>query len=291
MLQITNLNKNFGDVNIIENISLTFLPQKIYGILGTNGAGKSTMLRTIAGIYKQDSGTITYNNEEVYENVIAKQNIFYIPDENIYLPRNTIKSNLSYYKNIYGEDMFSKDVFERLQVLFNLDINKDIKSFSKGMRKQAILLLSLSFTPEYLILDETFDGLDPLIRIKVKKFLIELCYEKNMCLIISTHSISDIENLANEVIVLNDKTVSIQKNDATENNKYYKVQLALKTDIDLESLPLNIKNVTKLGSIYTIIFENSVEEIENAISKLSPLVFDICTLSLEELFMYEVEGF
>lgn len=289
MLEVKNLYKNFDDNSILESINLSFEEKKIYGILGTNGAGKSTLLRTIAGIYKPNDGRIVLNGNDVFENIDAKAQIFYIPDENIYLPRRNIVKCLAFYKSIYNS--FDQEIFDSLQELFNLNLEKDIKSFSKGQKKQAILLLTLSFNPSYVILDETFDGLDPLVRIKVKKYLIELAESKNICLIVSTHSIGDIENLADEIIVINDKTVSFKKNQQKESNKFLKVQLCFNDDVDLNELPLSIKKSTTVGSVTTVIFENSIEEITDIIKPLNPLVFDISPLTLEEIFMFEVEGF
>ncbi len=289
MIKVSNLTKSFDSNLILENINIAFEKSKIYGLLGTNGAGKSTLLRTISGIYKPNVGEVTLDDKNVFENTTAKREIFYIPDENIFLPRKTIDSNVSYYKTIYKN--FDQNVFDKLQELFNLDIKKDIRRFSKGMKKQAILLISLSFTPKYIILDETFDGLDPLIRLKVKKFLIALVEEKELCIIVSTHSISDIEHLADEIIIVNNKSILYKKTQENENDRFLKVQICFKEETDLQSLNLNIKKATTIGSINTIVFENTYEEIEKVITPLEPIIFEVCNLTLEEIFTYEVEGF
>ncbi len=289
MIKVSNLSKSFDNKIILENINITFLKSKIYGLLGTNGAGKSTLLRTMSGIYKADKGTVTLENTNIFENTDAKSKILYIPDENIFLPRKSITANINYYKCFYKN--FDQKIYDDLKNIFKLDVNKNINTFSKGMKKQAILLISLSLNPSYIILDETFDGLDPLIRVKIKKYLLALVEEKGLCIIVSTHSISDIENLADEIIIVNDKSISYKKIQLEDNNKFYKAQLCFNEDIDFSSLNLNIKKFTKLGSIYTVIFENTINEIEEVINPLNPLVFDVCNLTLEETFMYEVEGF
>ncbi len=288
MIKIQNLTKNFSNIKILDDISLEFEPSKIYGILGTNGAGKSTLLRTIAGIYKADKGMVLLNNRNVFENIDAKSEIFYIPDEEAYFPKNNISDCIKYYKVLYKS--FDNEVYNTLQDLFKLDQNRDIKSFSKGMKKQALLLITLSFVPKYIILDETFDGLDPLIRMKVKKQLIDLVEEKQICLIVSTHNISDIENLVDTLIIVNKNKVLINDNFDDKDQKYYKVGVCFKENFDVNTLPLQIKDVKTLGSIYTIIFENKKEDIEKEINSLNPIVFDIVPLTKEELFMLEVEG-
>lgn len=288
MLEVKNLYKSFDDNLILENISLNFETSKIYGILGINGAGKSTILRTLSGIYIGDKGCVTLDNEDVYENIKAKSEIFYLPDENTYLPCETIDSNIKYYKTIYNT--FDNDLYESLNDLFKLDTKKSLKSFSKGMKKQAQLMITLSFVPRYLILDETFDGLDPLIRIKIKKYLIDIVEEKNICIIISTHNISDIENLIDFLVIVNNKKVEVSNVFDGENEKYFKAQLCFKGDFDINDIKLNFKEKNKIGSIHTIIFENSKEEIEREINKHNPIVFDITNVTKEEFFMLEVEG-
>ncbi len=285
MIEVKNMSKSFDSRTIIKDFNLTFDEGKIYGILGTNGAGKSTLLRTIAGIYKADSGTLLLDGSEIYENINAKSQIFYIPDENTFFPEKTIDKCIEFYKLVYKN--FNTEIFEKLKELFKLETNRDIKSFSKGMKKQALLILSLSFLPKYLILDETFDGLDPLIRVKVKKFLIELVDEYGICLIISTHNITDIENLVEELIIINNQTVIV--NDLTT-DKYLKVQVAFPENFDINLLDLNVKSASALGSVHTIIVSNTNEEIQKVINPLNPLIFDVYPLTKEELFMLEVEG-
>ncbi len=288
MLRAENLTKKFSNVKILDNINIEFAPAKIYGILGTNGAGKSTLLRTLSGIYKSDGGKATLNNSDVYENIDAKSQIFYIPDEEAFFPKHNITECIKFYKTLYST--FDIEIYNSLHALFKLDEKRDIKSFSKGMKKQALLLITLSFVPKYIILDETFDGLDPLIRVKVKKFLIELVEDKDICLIVSTHNISDIESLVDTLIIVNENKVLINDSFDDEDQKYYKVGVCFKNEFDVNTLGLNVKDIKTLGSIYTIIFENEKSEIEKAIRQLNPIVFDIVPLTKEELFMLEVEG-
>lgn len=289
MLKIENLCKNFDNTPILENIDITFETGKIYGLLGTNGAGKSTLLRTISGIYKPTSGSVKLDSNDVYENELCKSEIFYIPDENIFLPRKNINKCLDFYKVFYSN--FNEKVFNELQDIFNLDLSKDIKSFSKGMKKQAMLLMVLSFTPKYIILDETFDGLDPIVRLKVKKYLISLAFDENICLIVSTHSITDIENLADEIIFLDKKSVTyhIKQNNDEYDDTHYKVQVCFETDIDDLNSSLNILHHSKIGSVNTFILNNSKSDITEIIGKYNPIIFDINSLSVEETFMYIID--
>lgn len=285
MIEVINLSKSFDDKLVIDNLNLVFEKNKIYGILGINGAGKSTLLRTISAIYKADKGNVTMDNEEIFENISKKSKIFYIPDENVHFPEKNIEKCIAFYKNFYNS--FDEELFNRLKEVYNINTKSDIKSFSKGMKKQAQLIISISFSPEYLILDETFDGLDPLIRTKTKKLLIDLVDEKGMCLIISTHNVSDIENLIDQLVIINNKNVIINNLDS---NKFLKIQLVLQNEIDINTFGLNIKSHSQLGRVHTIIVENTNEEVDKIILPYIPVVYDIHALTKEEIFMAEVEG-
>ncbi len=285
MLEAKKMSKYFDDRIILDNFNISFQSGKIYGLLGTNGAGKSTFLRTLSGIYEPTDGSVLLDNEIIFDNEIAKSKIIYIPDENVYFPEKSVDESIEFFSNIYGE--YDKELYEKLKLLFNLDTKRDVKSFSKGMKKQALLMMHLVFKPEYIVFDETFDGLDPFIRIKLKEFLIELVEETGICLIISTHNIADIENLVDELIIINNKTLVL---DNIEEEKYLKTQLAFSDDVDVYNLGLNIVNFKRFGSVYTLIVKNSREELDSMILARNPLVYDVYKLTKEELFIQEVEG-
>ncbi len=285
MLEIKNMSKSFDDNVIIDNFNVCFETGKIYGILGTNGAGKSTFLRTISGIYKPTKGEVKLDGEDVFCNELPKSEIIYIPDENVYFPEKSIDSSIKFFSNIYGE--YDKGLYEELKKLFGLDTKKDVKSFSKGMKKQALLMIHLVFKPKYVIFDETFDGLDPFIRVKLKEFLIGLVEELGICLIVSTHNISDIENLIDELIIINNKTLVLEN---PNEDKYLKAQLAFSNEVKIDELKLNILSNKSFGSVSTIVVKNTREELDEAIKPLNPLVYDVYQLTKEEIFIQEVEG-
>ncbi len=201
MLEVKNLVKKFDEKVVLANINYSFENGKIYGLVGINGAGKSTLLRTMAGIYKGTTGEVTYNSENVYDSKVAKANIFYLPDETYSIIQPTIEKYIVFYEKIYGKRR--QERYEKLKEFFDLDINAKIVKFSKGMKKQALLFIFLCFDMEYLLLDETFEGIDPVIKSKITRLLLEEVESRGLTLIISSHNINELETMCDEILLLN----------------------------------------------------------------------------------------
>ncbi len=286
MLKIENLSKSFDNKLIYKDISIIFEEQKIYSIFGINGAGKSTFLRTISGIFIQDSGNITLDGRDVQKDTSCKEDIFYIADEEINFPRKNIDECIEFYKCFYRT--FSRETFVGLQEIFKLNTKENINNFSKGMKKQAILLTILPFLPKYLILDETFDGVDPLIKVKLKKYLIDLVETENITLIVSSHNISDIENFADDFYVLDKNTLMVNFIENIEN--YQRVEFLLPDGILLESLGLNVLESRKIGRSYSLLVKNKKEEIFSKLNAFNVTDIELSEITKEELFLQEVEG-
>lgn len=286
MLEIKGLNKEFGDKTALENINYTFEKGKIYGLIGINGAGKSTLLRIMAGIYKATSGEVTWCGEDVYDSVNAKKNIFYICDENPPLVKNTIDEYIKFYEVVYGE--VDKEKYHKLKEFFKLDTEENIKKFSKGMKKQAFLFINLCFEMDYLLLDETFEGIDPVIRSKIKKLLLEEVAERNIALIISSHNINELESLCDHIIMINDNKL---ENNDIEREDMFKAQIAFKDEVDILGIEnVEIIKIDKNGSVYTVIVRGNREDINKYFESLDPAIYDLFSLSAEEMMVYKVEG-
>ncbi|MFV0519258.1 MAG: ATP-binding cassette domain-containing protein [Lachnospirales bacterium] len=286
MLKIENLSKSFGDKIIYKDINIEFLQERIYAVFGINGAGKSTFLRTIAGIYKQDEGKIFFEDKDIFIDFSYRNDIFYIADEEVFFPRKNIKECIDFYKCFYNS--FCEDTFINLQDIFKLSLKDSITTFSKGMKKQAILLILLPFLPKCIILDETFDGVDPLIKVKLKKYLIDLVEEKNICIIVSSHNISDVENFADEFYIMDSNNLN-QAFTETE-DKYNRVDIILSNDIDINTLSLDILESRKIGRSYSLLLKNSKEHIIKIFNQFNIVDYEISQVSKEEQFLLEVEG-
>ncbi|MDE6579704.1 MAG: ABC transporter ATP-binding protein, partial [Ruminiclostridium sp.] len=173
MIEINGLNKYFSESGVLslDNVSMIVPDNSIVGLIGINGAGKSTLLRIIAGIYKQDTGTVSVDGERIYENNHAKSKIAYISDDQFYQPGMTMKRLASIHASL--REGFSWEKFRNLADRFGLDVNKRLSGFSKGMRRQSDIVIALSYGAKYLLCDETFDGLDPITRELTKKIFME----------------------------------------------------------------------------------------------------------------------
>ncbi len=285
MLEVRELVKKFDEKTVLDNINYSFEKGKIYGLVGINGAGKSTLLRTMAGIYKGTSGVVTYNGENVHDSKVAKANIFYFPDENYSIIQPTIEKYIKFYEKIYGER--NQERYKKLKEFFDLDINAKIVKFSKGMKKQALLFIYLCFDMEYILLDETFEGIDPVIKSKITRLLLEEVESRELTLIISSHNINELETMCDEILLLNNNKL---ENNEAERENMYKVQVGFKEQVAFEGNDrIKILKTEQRGSVYSLIVCGELEDINEYFEKLNPAILDVFSLSAEEMMIYKVE--
>ena len=294
MINVRNLHKKFDRTQALDGIDLTINRASIYGLVGTNGAGKTTLIRHMAGILNEDEGEILFDGEPVFENTALKQKIGLVPDE-LYFPKGyAIKDMAKIYDGTY--DHFSQQRLHELTNLFRLDEKAPLRSFSKGMKKQAAIALTLACMPEYLLLDEPIDGLDPIVRKLVWKQIVDDVADREMTVLVSSHNLRDLESICDYVgIIDNGKTV-IERELESIREGINKVQVAFAKDAEAEAkaeeavAKLNVLHRDRHGSIELIITRDSAEKIEETMAPANPLVLDVLPLSLEEVFIYELGG-
>ncbi len=288
MIEIKNITKKFGSFTAIEDINFNVEPSSIYGLIGYNGAGKTTLLKTVAGIYKSETGEVLMDGENTFDNNSVRKEMFYIPDD-LWFPLNsTPKSMAKFYSDYYPN--FSVKTFENLLDLFGLSAKKRIRGFSKGMQRQTEIVLALSSRPKYLLLDETFDGLDPQKRDITKKLFLEYIAENEASIIISSHNLSELANLCDHAGLINGKrlTMDCSVYDISEN--YGKFRLIFDRDITEEDFSeINYKSLDIDGKIATIIFKENLNEEKIKLNALRPIAIDEYKLTLEEVFLNEME--
>lgn len=288
MIEIKNITKKFGSFTAIEDINFNVEPSSIYGLIGYNGAGKTTLLKTVAGIYKSETGEVLMDGENTFDNNSVRKEMFYIPDD-LWFPLNsTSKSMAKFYSDYYPN--FSVKTFENLLDLFGLSAKKRIRGFSKGMQRQTEIVLALSSRPKYLLLDETFDGLDPQKRDITKKLFLEYIAENEASIIISSHNLSELANLCDHAGLINGKrlTMDCSVYDISEN--YGKFRLIFDRDITEEDFSeINYKSLDIDGKIATIIFKENLNEEKIKLNALRPIAIDEYKLTLEEVFLNEME--
>ena len=294
MINVKNLHKRFDRTKALDGIDLTINKASIYGLVGTNGAGKTTLIRHMAGILKEDEGEILYDDEPVFENTALKQKIGLVPDE-LHFPKGySIKDMTKIYSGTY--DSFSEERLHELTGLFRLDEGAPLRSFSKGMKKQAAIALALASRPEYLLLDEPIDGLDPIVRKLVWKQIVDDVAEREMTVLVSSHNLRDLESICDYVGIIDEGKTVIERDLESIRDGINKVQVAFTKDEEAEEKAeeaiskLNVLHRDRHGSIELIITRDGAEKIEEVMTPANPLVLDVLPLTLEEVFIYELGG-
>lgn len=263
----------------------------IYGLVGSNGAGKSTFLRLLSGVYKADSGELSIDGVPVWENPQAKNKLFYVPDELYFLPQSSMKKMAHYYKAIYPK--FSWERYHNLASTFGLDENANLNTFSKGMKRQAATILALSTMPDYLFFDETFDGLDPVMRNLVKKVIYNDVLERGTTTIITSHSLRELEDTCDQLALLHKGGIVFESDIQNLKTSLFKVQTAFSEPFDrskFEAVGIEILSYTQTGSVCSFIVRGDKQTVETKVRCMNPLLLDILPLNLEEVFIYEMEA-
>jgi ABC-2 type transport system ATP-binding protein len=289
MISVKNLTKKFDSFTALENISCSINDGCIYGMVGSNGAGKSTFLRILSGVYRQDSGTATIDNSIIWDNPDVKKRIAYVPDELYFLPGATINRMAELYGSVYKS--FDKKRLSELIGTFGLDPKRQLGAFSKGMRRQAATALALSCRPDYIFFDETFDGLDPVMRNYVKKLICDDVIERKASAIITSHSLRELEDTCDQLALLHKGGLVLESDIQNLKTAQFKIQIAFSGDYDKSKFDgIDILHFTKHGSVSNMIVRGNREETAAKLSAMNPLLLDILPLSLEEVFTYEMEA-
>lgn len=288
MLKINNISKSFKDKKVLDNLSLVVNDSSIFGLVGVNGAGKSTLLRCVSGIYKSDEGNVELDGVDTFLNEDIRRDIFFVSDDPFYPMSSNIRALKEFYSTYYVVD---EDVYYRVLKEFKLDEDKPISSFSKGMKRQALLLFALAIKPKLLLLDEAFDGLDPLVRVTLKKALYQYIEDNESTIIISSHNLKELEDICDSFGILENGKISTYGDLLESKSNINKYQLAFKKDID-ESVfdQFDILHKSKEGSVYSLVIKGNKEEIIKQLKKLKPVILDTLNVNFEELFIYEHEG-
>lgn len=286
MIKVKDLYKVIDGEVVLDHLNMHVEEGSIYGLIGPNGAGKTTLIRHLVGVLKQDSGKIFIESQPVYENIELKRKIGYISDAMYFIETN-LERNAKVYKDLYPS--WNQDRFNELYKTFKLNPTKKIQTFSKGMRKQALFCLIMSTMPEYLILDEPIDGLDPVARKLVWKYIIDDVAQRNLTVLISSHNLKELEGIVDHVGILYKGKIMKEFDLEYIQTHIHKIQVSFgDKEVNLDAL--NIAYQEERGSVKILIIEDSLSHIRKVIGEKAPLIFDILPLSLEELFMYEVGG-
>ena len=272
----------------VDHIHAEIQDGTVFGLIGTNGAGKSTFLRMAAGILKPDEGTITLDGESVFEDTRVKARCFYIPDEPYFLGNGTADDMKTFYQGIYPK--FDTDRFGKLLKSFELDGRRKIQTFSKGMKKQLAVLLGICAGTDYLFCDETFDGLDPVMRQTVKSLFANDLEERHLTPVIASHNLRELEDICDHVGLLHRGGMLLSKDLDDMKMNIHKIQCVLPAGLDRTNLQdLDIMTTEQRGSLLTLTVRGQREEIQARMQSYHPVFFEMIPLSLEEIFISETE--
>lgn len=289
MIETMNISKSFGSVKAVNDVSIQFRDREVFGLVGTNGAGKSTLLRILSGVMRQDSGTICIDKEPVYDNAGVKRNLFFIPNDYYYFPNATGQEMADYIAELYPD--FSQYRFAKIMKDFDLDRDRRIQTFSKGMKKQLSLILGLCSSTKYILCDETFDGLDPVMRQAVKSLFAKDMEDRGLTPVISSHNLREIEDICDHIGLLHKGGVLLSEDLADMKTSIQKVQCVFASDEDREMAlaGLKVTNTDVRGRLYTLTVRGTREEVENHFRGIHTVFFEILPLTLEEIFISETE--
>ena len=297
MIELKNTVKNFDSYTALDGVSLKIDKGTAFGLLGSNGAGKSTILRLISGIYSPESGEVLIDGEKVFDNTDAKQKVFFINDETVQFGAFTLKKLKNYYKNYYSN--FSDEIFETLRKKTGLPLDKKINTFSKGMKRQAIVIIGLACRTDYLLLDEAFDGLDPTMRIIVKKMLVDAMLDRKLTTIISSHNLKEINEVCDTAALIHNGKIVFCRDIDDVKGSVHKIQVEFNknedgsepsyTKEDFAQEGIEILHYEQSQSICFIIAKGDIEAIKASLLTKRPMLTEVIPLTLEEIFIYELE--
>ena len=288
MIEAKNLTKRFEQIVAVDHINATIKDGSVFGLIGTNGAGKSTFLRMASGVLKPDEGSITIDGEPVFENTRVKSRFFYISDDQFFFNNATPDEMMSFYMTVYPK--FDKMRYIHLMESFDLERKRKINTFSKGMKKQVSVICGVCAGTDYLFCDETFDGLDPVMRQAVKSIFVGDMQERNLTPIIASHNLRELEDICDHVGLLHKGGILLSKDLDDMKLNIHKIQCVLEPGMEPEDLvALDKVKIERRGSLCTLTVRGTREEVEALMADYHPVFAEIIPLSLEEIFISETE--
>ena len=286
MIELSQVTKTFGGAKrALDELSLTVPQGAVYGLVGSNGAGKSTAIRHITGIYRPDSGSVTIGGLPVYENPTVKSRVGYIPDDLGVLGGGTIKELAAFFRTMYPR--FDTKRYAALRDVFRLDESMPLRRFSRGMQKHAAFWLALSMRPDYLVLDEPVDGLDPVMRRQIWSLVVEDVAGYGTTVLVSSHNLRELEDICDHVGIMHRGRMLLERSLAELQDNFVKVQLVTEHPLPPS---LYVLHESTLGRVQTLILRGDPQTVAEELAASAPMLCDLLPLSLEEIFIYELGG-
>lgn len=293
MIEVQHVTKQFDNITALNDVTFTIPGGSMFGLLGTNGAGKSTLLRVMAGILACDAGRILIDQEPCGEHPEGKEKFFYLPDDPYYFPNASMEVMTGFYRRQYtGMNPESVAYMaERLE----LDIRRPLRTFSKGMKRQAFLIMALCADTEYLLCDEVFDGLDPLVTEVMKDLFRKEMEERNLTVVVAAHKLKDLEEFCQDIAILHKGGILLAGDMRKRAGEVFKIQCVFDGDgskaaeEELRAC-LDLVRFRQEGYFTTLIARGVKEEILEQIQARNPVFCREVPMTLQEIFLAEMEG-
>lgn len=288
MIEVKELVKRFDGFAALDGATLTIPTGSVYGLVGPNGAGKSTLIRHLTGIYRQDGGTISVGGEDIWENAALKARMAAIPDDWYYFLQATVRDMMRFYRGFYPN--FNMERYEKLKEVFSIDEKRTIRRLSKGMQKQVAFWLALCCMPEYLILDEPVDGLDPVMRRQVWSLVMGDVAERGTTVLVSSHNLRELEDVCDHVGIMDHGKVLLERSLVQLQDNMVKLQVVFQNGMDTVPPELPVLHASRVGRVHTLIMRMNAQEATERLMAYQPMLVDAVPLTLEEIFIYELGG-
>ena len=288
MIEVKELVKRFDGFAALDGATLTIPTGSVYGLVGPNGAGKSTLIRHLTGIYRQDGGTISVGGEDIWENAALKARMAAIPDDWYYFLQATVRDMMRFYRGFYPN--FNMERYGKLKDVFSIDEKRTIRRLSKGMQKQVAFWLALCCMPEYLILDEPVDGLDPVMRRQVWSLVMGDVAERGTTVLVSSHNLRELEDVCDHVGIMDHGKVLLERSLVQLQDNMVKLQVVFQDGMDTVPPELPVLHASRVGRVHTLIMRMNAQEATERLMAYQPMLVDAVPLTLEEIFIYELGG-
>ena len=287
MLKAEQVSKSFGDTAVLRDLSIEIPDKTIFGLVGINGAGKSTFLRIVAGVYQPDQGTVTLNGRDTLKDDPVRKDFSFVADEAYYPVGSTLGSIASLYESMYD---FDSALFKTYCEMFELNPKTPMANYSKGMRRRASIILALCTHPKLLLLDEAYDGLEPLARLQFKRILAQRLEEEEITVVISSHNLRELEDICDSFGILENGTIQRHGDLLESKGAINKYQMAFETELSKEDFKgLDILRFEKEGRVIQMVVRGEEDAVMNVLQEHHPLFTDILPVTFEEMFLYELE--
>ncbi len=289
MITLHQVSKSFDDVHVLDQVDWAVRKGSVFGLVGPNGAGKSTILRLISGVISADEGEILLENQTIYDNPDVKKRILFLADEPFFLHQATMDEMKEFYRIFYPS--FSDESYEKLCQNFPVARNKKINDFSKGMKRQVGLILALSLNPDVLLLDESFDGLDPVMRLTLKRFIARELENREMTVIISSHNLRELEDICDQIALIDNKKIVMSGEVDSIKGEFHKFQIGYQQEVQPTIFDeLDVIHQERVGNVFTIVIKGDLVNCKKIIANTQPVLLNELPLNLEEIFVYEMEA-